>query len=542
MKRMPSVMQKDFAVAPAVRMPRSTFNRTHGVKTTFNFDQLPFFVDLQYPGDTAQVNMEGFARMSKPIWAPMDNLFMETFFFFVPLRLVHDNFAKMMGEQENPGDSIDFVTPKITSPAGGWDVESLQDQIGIRPGIANLTTHNYVGRAYNLIYNEWFRDQNLQDSIPFDKGDGPDSPTDYVIRDRNKKHDYFTSCLPWPQKGNAVQMPVGGLAPVEGIGFRGTPANLSTQFSFREADGQDSDYQRRALISGETGTADTVVIKMDSQDASTAHPAIFANLDRAENSEVTLNTLRLAIHTQEILELEARTGSRLTEIIRGHFGVQVPDYRLQRPEFLGGGSTRIHVHPVASTSDYAESNTGDIRSFATASLSGHGFSKSFDEHGYVIGLINVRADLTYQQGTHRDFFLNDKLDFYFPAYAGLGEQPVYNREIFTQGADASGDPDVDVFGYQESYAHMRFKPSEIRGRFRSDAPSSLDSWHASQDFDLLPELGDAFITSNTPRRFLTINGLPNENLVPDFIYDGYIRFNHARVLPVHGIPSSLRRF
>jgi hypothetical protein len=518
---MKSVMSHQFGRVPHADIPRSSFDRSHGVKTTFDSGYLyPFFVDEALPGDTFNLRTAGFARLATPIYPVMDNIWLETFYFAVPIRLIWTNFVKMMGEQDNPTDSTDYTTPTLPGVATtGYAEGSLYDYLGIPTQVPDLETSALYTRAYNLIWNEWFRDQNLQDSVVVDKDDGPDNPSDYVLLRRGKRHDYFTSCLPWPQKNNTgtdVLIPLGTSAPIHADATSGT----------RLAAYSDVDSAQRDL---QAATGDSYNVSFNSN-TSTGEP-LYADL--ASASAATINQLRTAFQVQKLYERDARGGTRYTEIIRSHFSVVSPDARLQRPEYLGGGSTPINITPIAQTSESNTTAQGTLAAMGTASFNGHGFVKSFTEHCILIGLVNARADITYQQGLNRMFSRKDRFDYYWPALAQIGEQAVLNKELFAQGSSA----DDDVFGYQERFAEYRYKPSTIHGAFRSNAATPLDSWHLSQEFGSLPTLGSTFIEDNPP--ISRVVAVPSE---PEFIADFYHNLKCARPMPLYGVPGLLDHF
>ena len=520
-------MTNQFREVPRAEIPRSSFDLSHGVKTTFNGGLLiPILAMDVVPGDTLNCSLTAFARLATPIKPIMDNMYMDTHFFAIPNRLIWDNWPKFCGERKNPGDSVDFTVPRIRSPdGGGYSAESLSDYLGIPIGINGLFHSALWHRAYNLCWNEWFRHQDLQSSVTVPTGDGPDDPTTYTLLRRGKRHDYFTSCLPWPQKGEAVSLPLGQAAPISGIGT--TPS-----FSWG-AGGQFTDTVGTRTWNASVSSGG-VNIEGD-QTGTGGSPQIFADLTQA--TATTINELRQAFQIQKLLERDARGGTRLIEIVKSHFGVHSPDLRATRPEYLGGGSTPVNVNPIQQTSETTQTTPqGNLAGVGTVALDGHGFTWSATEHCVILGLVSVRADLTYQQGLERQFSRQTRYDYYWPALSHIGEQAVLNKEIYAQGNAAPGVDD-QVFGYQERFGEYRYKPSLVTGKFRSKANENLDVWHLSQNFAQLPVLNASFIEDKPPiERVIAVNTEPH------FLFDGYFRMRAARPMPMYGVPGLIDHF
>jgi len=519
-----------FSEIPEAEIQRSTFDRSHGVKTTFNAGKLiPILVDEILPGDTHKLQDHLFGRLATPIVPFMDNLYLDTHYFFVPTRLVWENWEKFNGAQANPDDTTDYIVPKMQSPATtGYDHLTIYDHMGIPPQVPDLPHTSLPLRAYNLIWNEWYRDQNLQDSVTVLTGDSADPANTYTLLPRGKRKDYFTSASPLPQKGPAVNLPLGTSAPVLGLGMRdGTYTNTSG-LTLRESNGEDATYATGKSIDGTTNATQMFV----QQDGTTGYPNIRADLSEA--TAATINQLRLAFQVQRMYERDARGGTRYVEILKVHFNVTSPDFRLQRPEYLGGNTKKITstVVPQTSSTD-ATTPQGNLSAYAMVSDSGSGFTHSFTEHGYVIGLVSLRADLNYQQGLNRLWSRSTRFDYFWPALSHLGEQAILNKEIYAQGTSV----DEEVFGYQERHAEYRYKPNEIHGAFRSSYATPLDMWHLAQDFASLPLLNDSFIVENPP--IDRVIAVENE---PHIILDVWMDYQSTRPMPVYAVPGLVDHF
>lgn len=549
--------QEHFSQIARPEIQRSTFDRSHGYKSTFDAGQLiPFYVDEALPGDTFKAHANIFGRMATPIKPIMDNLFLDVHFFSVPIRLVWDNWKKFNGEQKNPGDSTNFIMPTTKSNGStGYLEKSLADYMGIPTKIKDLEHRADFFRAYNLIWNEWYRDENLQNSVTVATGDGPDADSLYQILPRGKRKDYFTSALPWAQKAQPVSIPLGSSAPLKfqlktGVDMSMMPAWIMDT-TWKQWNGSGTigattisgtlgpipsyaKINQPAAAGNITAGADKPVV----YDMTSSH-----SVDLANATAVTINALRQAFQIQRMYEKDARGGTRYTELLRSHFGVISPDARLQRPEYLGGGTSAVNINPIAQTAPSVTAQTpqGNLAAMGTFSLNKAGFTKSFTEHEIIIGLASIRADLNYQQGLNRMWSRKTRFDFYWPSLAHLGEQAILNKEIYSQGASVlngqSTPVDEDVFGYQERYAEYRYKPSIITGLFRSNATATLDVWHLAQKFTTLPALNNLFIIEQPP--IARVIATPAE---PQFIMDVYMKLLCARPMPTFATPGLIDHF
>lgn len=519
--------QHSFAQIPKAEIQRSVLDRSCGYKTAFHAAELiPIYIDEALPGDTFNVKVELFARLATLLSPIMDNLYLDVQFFAVPNRLLWENWEKFNGAQDSPGDSTDFLVPTMEQGLTKPQIEdTLHDYMGIPLDSKGTQISALFHRAYNRVWNDWYRDQNLQNPVVQNIDDGPDTIGDYSTLNRGKRHDYFTSCLPWPQKGDAVDLPLGTSAPVIEIA-----PNTAPTFKTSGAAPVTGRF-----LEGNTGNTSTLWDSNFESDeaAEWDTPGLIADLTNA--TAATINSLRQAFQIQKMFERDARGGTRYVELLKSHFGVTSPDFRLQRSEYLGGGSTAILISPIPSTSASGTPNVGDLAAQGTASGS-MSFMKSFTEHCVIIGLMSVRADLNYQQGLERMWSRQTRFDYFWPALSHIGEQAVLNKEIYCQGT-AGGTDDDNVFGYQERWAEYRYKPSLVTGQMRSQNSVPLDIWHLAQDFSALPVLGDTFIKDNPP----VSRVLADQDAI-HFIFDSHFKARVARPMPTYSVPGLIDHF
>lgn len=534
-------VESHFSQLPNVEISRSRFDRSASVKTSFNVgDLVPFYVDEVLPGDTFKVKTSKVVRM-QPLVAPiMDNVYLDTYYFFVPNRLVWSHWRELMGENTNSAwlPTTEYSVPQVSAPTGGWQVGTIADYMGIPVGVEGLSVNALPFRAYALICNEWFRDENLTDPLVFPLGDvktngsnGNNYLVDVAAGGKpflaSKYHDYFTSCLPSPQKGPDVTIPIAQLADLPVV--TGSVHDVPSQVNLHGT----SDFNNGML--GMAAGGDVKV-------TSTAFPSSGFSFFAPDNlwakgtnaiEATSINELRRAFQIQRLYEKDARGGTRYIELLKSHFGVTSPDARLQRPEYLGGNRVPITINQVLQQSGTVDGGTpqGTPTGLSLTSDTNSDFTKSFVEHGFVIGVMVARYDHTYQQGLNRMWSRKTRFDFYWPVFANIGEQAVLNKEIYAQGIAK----DNEVFGYQEAWADYRYRPNICTGEMRSQAAKSLDVWHLGDDYSSLPSLSDSWIREDKSNldRSLAINSSVSNQLWADI----YIQNICTRPMPLYSIPG-----
>jgi hypothetical protein len=536
-------------------MSRSRFDRSSSYKTTFNVGQIiPFYVDEVLPGDTFSIDTSKVVRMQTLLTPVMDDIFLDTYYFFVPNRLTWSHWKQFMGENTESAwiPSVEYEVPQLTAPEGGWNIGTIADYMGIPTGVSGLSVNALPFRAYALIMNEWFRDENLSDplNIPVTDATVQGVNTGTFVTDvakgglpytAAKYHDYFTSALPAPQKGPDVTIPVAEAATAYVYPAATLNPNLQERFNtLRWSDSQGNpvtgatQYDSYIGISSGGYTFDrNLSSSLGTGSVKQMMPANLVADFSGTSQAATINQLRLAFQIQKLYERDARGGTRYIEILKSHFGVTSPDARLQRPEYLGGNRIPININQVVQSSSTDASGTpqGNTAAYSLTSDNHSDFTKSFVEHGFLIGVMVARYRHTYQQGLERFWSRKDRFDYYFPVFANIGEQAIKNKEIYAQGTEK----DDEVFGYQEAWADYRYRPNRVTGEMRSAAPQSLDVWHLGDDYESLPSLSDSWIRED----FKTVNRVlaVSDNVSAQLFCDIYVRNLCTRPMPLYSIPG-----
>lgn len=565
-------LQSRFALNPTnLDMSRSKFPRHSSVKFSFNVgDVVPFYVDEVLPGDTFNVKTSKVVRMQSLLTPIMDNIYLDYYFFFVPNRIVWDHWRELNGENRESAwaQITEYEVPQVTAPTGGWNVGTIADYMGIPTGVSNISVNAMPFRAYAMICDEWFRDENLVDPLYISKGDAVTAgvntrtnPGDYAAGGQPfiaaKFHDYFTSALPAPQKGPDVSIGLTGNVPVVGNGNAlafvwdpntvysetaavgsataptGETPNGQPMYIYSGNGNNGSNYSRTnafAMSNSVVGPVRAIGLADSEHLNDLSYSGLVADL--GSTSSVTINALRMAFQMQKLYEKDARGGTRYIEILKSHFGVTSPDSRMQRPEYLGGSRVPININQVVQTSETGSGTPqGNTAAYSVTTDSHKDFTKSFVEHGFVIGVCVARYTHSYQQGVERFWSRKSRFDYYWPVFANIGEQAILNKEIYAQGTAK----DDEVFGYQEAWADYRYKPSRVAGEMRSAAAQSLDVWHLADEYTALPSLSAGWIQENktTVDRVLAVSEQNANQLFCDIYIENYT----TRPMPVYSIPG-----
>ena len=548
-------VESHFAYNPTnIDISRSTFDMSRSVKTTFNVGELiPLCPPMEVlPGDTFQVDTSRVVRLQTLLTPMMDNLYMDTYWFFVPNRIVWNHWKNFMGENTESAwlPSTEYSVPQTSAPDGGWSVGTIADYFGIPTGVSGFRVNSLPFRGYALICNEWFRSEVVSDPLVIWKSDtltngNNGAGLENVQRGGKpylaaKYFDYFTGCLPSPQKGPDVTIPLtndlNGTLPVRTYEIEHTDATYAKAQPDRYIKGWvvNGDTATHSGLGKNSGAAGAYFGTVGDSGLNTYLPFIPSNL-YASTREVatTINDLRLAFQVQKLYEKDARGGTRYIEVLKSHFGVTSPDSRLQRPEYLGGNRIPISINQVIQQSaDSGTNYLGDVGAQSLTVDNHSDFTHSFTEHGFLFCLGVVRYDHTYQQGLARMWSRQNRFDYYWPVFANIGEQPVMRKEIYCNG---SSDNDDHVFGYQEAWADYRYQPNIVTGEMRSSYAQSLDSWHLADNYNSAPVLSDAWIREDKTNvdRVLAVTSSVSNQLFGDF----YFKIKATRAMPVYSIPG-----
>lgn len=534
--------EQHYSQVPHANVPRARFKRDYSLLTTMNEgDLVPIYCDEVLPADTAKIDLNALMRMSTPLFPVMDNCYCDFYFFFIPSRLLWEHFENLMGQNDSTfwAEPVEYTTPKTTAPEGGWNVGTLADYFGIPTGVGNLQVNSLPFRAYAKVWNEWFRDENLQQPVTMSKTDATTagSNTGTNLNDAEagglplkvcKYKDYFTSCLPSPQKGNAVTLPMNGNAAIKPydmttdkeLGWQGTDNQhpvSNFQFSTPE-EGEYLNYTKDFIgtTRGTSGGSKTVALRADLSSITAA----------------TINELRQAIAVQHIMERDARTGTRYKEYLQGAWGVTSPDARLDRSEYIGGYRLPININQVIQTSATdTTSPQGNTAAFSMTTMSRNMATYSATEHGFILGLAAIRVDHSYQQGLPRMWTRSTRFSYYDPMLANLGEQAVLNQEIYAQG----NAQDEEVFGYQEAWADYRYRTNMITGEMRSTYTKTLDAWHYADKYDKLPKLSSDWIKEGIENidRTIAVQSEKSRQFICNFYFDQ----TWTRAMPIYSLPG-----